>query len=403
MTSQLFKFRDTPDFESTLGNSDWPYEKIESDSGALISEALSIRAISSKSTKLIDEIGKAASAIMGNSKSAQLELNLLAFSERMHQLGKDSEVVETYVPILRLLDKNEELAISNDNRILLAQHLVERLVHPELIDQGLHGTCGYAALEFRLAKMYPSTFASFIYKVAKDGEFKSNSGQTVKIPPESLRPDDEAKVNPPTNNKRDYASQIFQLAAANVFWQTLTHDRYGRPVPPGSFIYRQEEAVSRKPLDSGERLVQILRPYLRPEDPQIPLVINGAGGESNLTRLYEVCTKLDFPRSGNFLVSRTPRLEPGVSVAITPDELKNFLQRQPALSYPIIVTVDLNAEPFRSDFESSYGLKPSERSRHIVSIESYDSKNSTLIIRNTIGAHSGSRKMTLEKLFESMY
>lgn len=113
---------------------------------------------------------------------------------------------------------------------------------PFAVVQGNHPTCALTQLEFSTYINHPDEATRAVNEVMRTGKFVTQDGSVIEITPGSLKPEDgsleptESKYDA-TPNYRSYASQIFQMLAANIYWQRATTSPDGRTVPAGSLHY----------------------------------------------------------------------------------------------------------------------------------------------------------------------
>lgn len=190
-----------------------------------------------------------AKIFMGN-----FEERMLSMEQAYRKQGLDQEqahkkvqeeVRETYKQVNRILDKNEPslVGLSEKEREMLAKQILSNACNTNDIGQGGHKTCNVAAVEVRTYAQDPAAAARLVADVALTGKYTTRDGHEIKINKGSLTPHDEAKTDPPMSGGRNFANQIFQVAAVNVYYQRHGDKRYEQREPSG------------KDGDTGERLV----------------------------------------------------------------------------------------------------------------------------------------------------
>lgn len=182
--------------------------------------------------------------------SLALEDSLRHFEERLDH--KREELRRCYEILSSAIDRG--ILTSKSNHVELCKHLIIELGDPSQVNQGNHNTCTLAALETKLYTEAPSVVCSIILQ-ALSGTITGFSGQTAKLPADLIEPDRESRLFHVGSPCRSYASQIFQIAVANLYWQNQTEDPRGIKVPLGSLRYIQQPGGPTFHGDTGERLV----------------------------------------------------------------------------------------------------------------------------------------------------
>jgi hypothetical protein len=334
---------------------------------------------------------------------ARFRRNMAQFEQRAHdQHLPPEEVSRTYQQIERLLEHSGRSQVPENRRIELAQQVMEQAADPTSIDQGYHSTCNVAAVESRLYTRNPSEAARLVTEVATTGQFTARDGTVVTPPANSVRPDSEGSAHPPGYNSRSYASQIFQVTAVNMHYQTnpyvYTDSRgHEHTVPPGGMRYEQSHHVA--PPDTGERLIDTTRHPPRtiersPElsEDQIALVNNRLTGESGHDMVIGHRDTLSGDVNG--------------STAITSEqELNDRLERASREGkLPVIVRVESGNQPWFHD--SGGGSAGGSDGAHVVCVTGYEAGPPARVqIDNQWGEqadHLGKRSMSVHDLYQSM-
>ena len=174
------------------------------------------------------------------------------FQEQMNTIEHRNPPL-TADQINQIYDKTTQLLTNPDNtsqlnqaeRTQLASSMLKDIAHPNETDQGFHNTCNVTTLEKRLNAQDPVKFANMVTEVGLTGQYTAPDGKAIKLDAASLHPDAEAGYNANdsrTDGARNYASQIFDVATINEYWQ---HQQ-----PPLS--YSQVRPTGQG--DTGERL-----------------------------------------------------------------------------------------------------------------------------------------------------
>lgn len=171
------------------------------------------------------------------------------FARRTHD---EEERNSTYKCLEEMLCAKQSLT-SLDERSRLATQIIAQAADPFSVNQGRHNTCAIAALEVRSYVRHPSLVAQVIAQVAVKGEYATKAGDHIVIDAGSIDPDREARLGGYAT--RSYASQIFQVTAANINWQLQTKDPRNIKCKKGQLRYLQSTTAQGLIADSGERLV----------------------------------------------------------------------------------------------------------------------------------------------------
>ncbi len=162
------------------------------------------------------------------------------------RVGLDaSEIVKTYENVSRLIESTGQSAIDQPGRIKIAEQALHHAAYPTQIDQGRHDTCNVSTVEVRTFMRNPSAATKLIADVATTGSFTSADGTKMTVDAKSLKTDEESSQNPTPDRERSYASQVFQIAAANVYWQRQEEDPAGNYATKGSLRFEQDPSQTR--------------------------------------------------------------------------------------------------------------------------------------------------------------
>lgn len=144
----------------------------------------------------------------------------------------DKEVADTLGQVLRIGNASDA-KVTGQERLYLTQQIMHHAAHPDQIDQGGHNTCNVTDVEMLTYTRNPSQAARMVADVALTGEYTANDGKKILIPPQNLVPDAEARVNPPDDGRRGFASQIFQATTLNDAAQRWNPPKYCTNIAPG--------------------------------------------------------------------------------------------------------------------------------------------------------------------------
>lgn len=186
-----------------------------------------------------------------------------------------NELLETYKQVGRLVDGEGSTLLSQTERNALAVQVMKQAGDPHSIDQGRHNTCTVTALESRIYTRHPDSAAKLVADIALQGQFTDTEGYKVELNPKSSDP--ESKSSPEFDGNRSHASELFQVAAVNLFWArenkaTGKQVKYEQRTPgkdTGEYLMDYSETppkeVAREPYMHDEG-VQLINKYLTGEE-----------------------------------------------------------------------------------------------------------------------------------------
>lgn len=181
---------------------------------------------------------------------AELKLSLVSFERRM--VLHPNEIMSTY-SILQAAS-SKYIKENNENGMELCKQLIMELADPTQINQGKHNTCALAALQAHLYTECPSVVCNVIFQTF-EGNLIGNNGRLVVISEAMRGPDREARYYRTGGSLRSYPSQLFQIGAANLYWQAQCKDPRGIKVPAGAITYVESDSSPTFAGDTGERLI----------------------------------------------------------------------------------------------------------------------------------------------------
>jgi hypothetical protein len=305
------------------------------------------------------------------------------------------EILKLYQNTSRLLDASDSLIpLHRIDRAVLADQVIKNAAHPMSIDQGQHNTCNVTTVEARLYSRYPAEASKLVADIALNGEFVTASGSRIKIDKDNFNPDCEALYNPARPGERSFASQLFEITAANIHWQKRLFDTDGHAVDRGDLRYLQIRPVKSIPNDTGERV----RNFHADSN---GITIIGGDGKKALDPqlapgpLQDISNEISGKNETGFVFDGTGGDERVVSFDSTKqlhDEL-NKAKKQ----FPLIYVVHTSNEPFRTE---SGEMPHGAGGWHVVNIVNYNSATKIIDISNQWGPKSD-HKISLETLFNA--
>lgn len=334
--------------------------------------------------------GLAAKNIVKEKDLKRFRQDMIAFEDRALRSGLDkTEVGGTYNQIARLLNNTGDQPIKQEDKLKIAQQILDQAARPDTIDQGLHQTCSVTVVESRIYTRNPSAAARLVADVATTGQFQTADGSRISIDAKSLVADEEARQHPNPDRLRSYASQLFQIAAVNVHWQRQTHTPSGSVVARGAIHYEQHQDL-RGPWDRGERLIDYSGPVPREIGKQPQLGVGHLTDISNqITGLHESGFTLENRRRGGMN-----------SIYVSSEqELKDeILKARASGNLPVILRVHTGNDPFDSGTAASSSA--SAGVWHVVTITEIDEQNGKVKLNNSWGT-SSDRWVKLKTLYRA--
>ncbi|MBX3150679.1 hypothetical protein KF728_11070 [Candidatus Obscuribacterales bacterium] len=173
---------------------------------------------------------------------------LVAFSSDMNRLeqrlgDRPDEVAQTYKQVERLLQAGAGATLEQGARNTIALEVMHQAADPRSIQQALQ-SCPVASLESRIYTRHPASAAELVADVATGGAYHGQQ-----IDRDSVSYYQYPGAQPGDDTVRSYASQVFQITAANVFQQlesgTSPTTRQYILTPPSPGSIRRELLVDR--------------------------------------------------------------------------------------------------------------------------------------------------------------
>lgn len=231
---------------------------------------------------------------------------------------------------------------SQTERELLVASIKKHAAEPGSVNQGKHNTCALAALETRMYRRNPVAVAELLKDVATRGSCTLASGRTVQIDQASLRPDQEARCA--GYGLRSYASQLFQIATANIYWQSQEKDPRGIECGAGKIKYVQRAALAGLPQDTGERLL------IDWGDGTLETVVDDGGTPVSqpclsLSEVQRLARLLENSVEQTFVIAakRFDRGSKYIAVSSIEDLRRKLIQLKQQQALPLVAAVDSNA------------------------------------------------------------
>lgn len=295
---------------------------------------------------------------------------------------------------------------------LLSWHILLALSDPTQINQGYHNTCALAALQSYIAGIKPSLLCDLTLQ-SRTGKLILPDGSKVILPEQNLSPDREAKAYHPGSAVRSYASQLFQIAAANAFWQHQKKDPRGIKVPLGSIQYVQDNPnIEENSRDTSERLFIRWSPdvteHVIPQDSIWP----GSSPSMTMEAIDKTYRLLTGRQDSPYLLAHREQhcTKPIIAFSNESQLRKKLTQLKEANAFPAIVSVLMSGCKASSTSRHCAGqfaeTQPPRTDWHVVCIRDFDEQNQKVAIDNFWGPksdHLGEDMISLHSLYSSSF
>ncbi len=346
-------------------------------------------------------------------KRAKFEADMLRFEERGAKQTpplSPEEITKTYKETERLLSATGDNPLKPEDRVKIAEQTMSQCATPKSIDQGQHETCNMTTVESMMYTKNPSEAMKLVTDVATTGEYTAKDGTKVKIDPKAA--DAEAKANPPDDGARSHASQIFQVAAVNLYYQKQPYtytDAAGNPktVPPGQLEYQQvpDQPGAVPPVVGGERLLD------KTTTPPTVVMKDWTNGIPRDSPDLADRAMVDVPNliTGNndaIMIEHEKAVygdATGVKTFKSEEEMTDFIKKaKEEHKLPIIMGVHSGQEPFLHD--SGGGAAGGSGGWHVVTITDYDAATGKVQIDNQWGSsadHQGDHAVHIHDLYRA--
>ncbi len=176
-----------------------------------------------------DRLSKASEGLSAADKSEIQRRQQECIQECRKRGLSDSEIAKTLDETSRLLEAQDRAGLPGRSaRVAAAKGILANASDPDkYVNQGGHLSCNVTTIEERAYDRRPATAAKMVADCVLTGGFTSSDGRRIELHPDALAPDPEARTNQLMGeNRRSYASQIFQAAALT----DLGDRNPGRPV-----------------------------------------------------------------------------------------------------------------------------------------------------------------------------
>jgi hypothetical protein len=323
---------------------------------------------------------------LSSSDRERIKQNMTEFEERSKSEHlPQQEVRKTYEQVNRLYDSKEEYPVTQKDKQVLADQILQHAARSHNIDQGQHSTCGVTALESTTFSTNPSGAAKLLVDVGTKGSYTTTDGTTVRLHPRDFDKDQESSTNPPKDGDRSYASKLFQETALNLHYQAQGKRYVETPSTPGDRdsygLPDKAEVVDA----SGKR--ETFKGITMAQLADVDAAINGKSDSSRFLVHYDA----------------SPAEVGGkVQTFHTEDQFKSQLEKlSQTHGFPVSVFVDSTKPPFNMGTAEGAG---GSGSGHAVTITGYNSTTGRVEVANQWGSkhnHTGADAIRAHELYEA--
>ncbi len=348
---------------------------------------------------------------------AQFREDMRRFEDRAREQHMSPEqVAKTYENLNRLISHEGDQPIPHDQKVHIAEDVINQAADPKTIDQGYHETCNVTTVESRAYTRDPAEASRIVADLATTGQVTYKDGTTVTMPANSMAPDGEASNHPAGYGDRSHASQLFQVAAVNSYYQTHPYtytDAAGvvHNVPAGGMRYEQQAPIpGQNPQDTGERLVDTTN--LDAKGNPIP-ALDSSGNEVHSPDLtdqgiQEVNNRVTGEKGPDTYICHDDYVygpKKGMDLVKSENELNEHIAKLAKEGkLPVIIGVHSGNEPFLHD--SGGGAAGGSGGGHVVTVTGYDPGPPAKVeIDNQWGEgndHQGDSAVSVHDLYHAM-
>jgi LysM repeat protein len=328
----------------------------------------------------------------------QFKEDMKAFEQRAQEQHFDAdEVAKTYNEISRVLEAKGTHPMDDRKRVRVALGIMAIAAEPTSNDQGAHNTCNVTVIENRLFTRQPSSAAKLIAGIATTGKYVAADGTTVNLDRNSFSTHGEEANNAPRGtNARNYASQLFDVAAVNLI--LVKHNE--ATIPPGDLRYSQERPNNLQ--DSGERVRDFSTNPSKviADDPTEAALFNG---------MIDINSMITGRFEPEAFMSHKDSITPLDNTVTSFDTKEEFETKLAAAkesgSFPIVLGVHADNPPFFNT-ESHRPLHVDQvlTDGHVVLVTGYDPVKHTVTYDNQWGNsqdHRDDKPVSIDDMFKA--
>ncbi|MBX9689559.1 MAG: hypothetical protein K2X27_22810 [Candidatus Obscuribacterales bacterium] len=125
-----------------------------------------------------------------------------------------------------ILSAEQSPLYSRDELNNIVETALHNLANPPEIDQGYHPTWNVTPTEVFAAAKFPDKYTALLREVSLTGQFTAANGQKATPPKNALKPGRDEKaydLDKPNSDKRNLASQIYQMTTINAVYELGKH------------------------------------------------------------------------------------------------------------------------------------------------------------------------------------
>jgi hypothetical protein len=291
------------------------------------------------------------------------------------------EVSRTLDATSRLLegktDGDSGKALSPQERAWLAESVMHNVANSQRVDQGFHNTCNITAISKRVMADDPARVAEMVSYVGLHGNYRAPDGAVINLDSQSLKPDSEAAGGETADNKRNYASQVFAVAAINNYWQ--------RQFPPHQYIQHSPAGQG----DTGERLINFTGKAEVGNDGKVL-------DHPNLDCRAMITIGKELGIKDNFLIANSRADAAAGALVDSPEKLGQTLETmQNDGRLPAVIFVRTDNKLFTGKYDSG-----DTGGWHVITVDHYDAQTGKVHISNQWG-QANDREVPLNLLYDA--
>ncbi|MDR3612047.1 MAG: hypothetical protein P4L53_00675 [Candidatus Obscuribacterales bacterium] len=274
-------------------------------------------------------------------------------------------------------DDDSSKALSAQDRAWLAESVMHNVANSQRVDQGFHNTCNITAISKRVMADDPARVAEMVSFVGLHGFYRAADGALIKLDSQSLKPDTEAAGGETEDNKRNYASQVFAVAAINNFWQ--------RQFPPHQYIQHSPTGQG----DTGERLINFTGKEEVGSDGKVL-------DHPNLDCRAMITIGRELGIKDNFLIANSKADAAAGALVDSADGLGKTLETmQNDGRLPAVIFVRTDNKLFTGAYNSG-----DTGGWHVITVDHYDAQTGNVHISNQWG-QANDREVPLNLLYDA--
>lgn len=334
------------------------------------------------------------------------------FRESLDAVARRSDIsaqekAECYNQMVRLMEHDGSEPFSQKQRHELVDQTAWHIANPSRNEQGQNPNCQVTDIRTSVLMSQPSAFARMMTEIGTTGTFKVADGTVITPPAASLvrRTGSEEAAFPPQPGTRTWAGKIWDVTAANVYWNRVTRTPGGQIVGAGEVVYEENPSSNRR--DAG---VGVYR-YWEQNGSRWRQQVTGADGSAlsypgmTGTMMMDAYHQITGQEQKDRFIGHTRLGLPagaGVCTIDSASALETQLQQGP---WPKIIQIHTSHPWVHNDADggTAGGSGGREGGEHVVVITGYDPKTKRVSVDNSWNPDkdrlSGDRRITLDQLY----